>query len=527
MFFFTEKFHRFIYILALAIIACALPYSIFVVNAGIVTLSINWAVEAKWRDKIERFKNRPSLWVFLLIYLSIIISASFSDNISHAIREVQMWLPVFVIPVIVVTSHALSKREFQYVLLLFSFSIFYTTIEGLYTFIRDYDHIGLNVRYLSPYIAHIRLAILINISIVALWYLSISTNFFKSIVVRVLLLGFSIWFIAFLLILQSVTGIIIFVSLLFALVIRFAVKSESTLLKFGLLVCLLSSILLILSYLTHETDKYFTRHTVNFMKLPGKTVNGNSYLHDTLNKQYENGNLVWINICRVELNKEWNKKSDIPFDLKDKDGNKIEETAIRYLTSKGLTKDSVGLSKLDSTDIKLIENGVSSVIYREHKMGIYPRFYQLLWEIDMYKTFGTISGSSVVQRYVFLRSTWELIKKNVFFGVGVGDSKDKLLEYYENNEPNLKPESRKSSHNQYLFVWLSSGIFGLGIFLLGLLYPFIKERAYKYLLPLAFIFVLFFSMFSIETFELFLGSAFVAFFYSIFIFGYNFEQDAS
>jgi len=59
------------------------------------------------------------------------------------------------------------------------------------------------------------------------------------------------------------------------------------------------------------------------------------------------------------------------------------------------------------------------------------------------------------------------------------------------------------------------------------LYPFIKERAYNNLLPLTFIIVLLFSMFSIETFELFLGSAFVAFFYSIFIFGYNFEQDAS
>ncbi len=524
---FSEKTHHFIYISAFLVMACALPYSLFTVNVCLITLLSNWVLDFRWKEKIKRFQNTPTLWAFLLIYLSVVISFFYSENLIRANREIRMWLPMLIIPIVVATSQPLQKKEFKGILLLFSLSLSYTTFEGLYTFIRYFDQIGQNVRFLSPYLLHIRLSILINIAIFSLWYLSINKSFYNSILIRILLFALSIWFVVFLLILQSVTGIVIFVIVSILLLLWFAFRSKNTIVKYSLAVCFLSVFLLIVSYLTHEIDSYFTRSPINLENLPQKTINGNLYRHDTLSRQYENSHLVWINICDIELERGWQRVSKLPFNGKDNAGNNIAMTTIRYLASKGLTKDSIGLSKLDSIDVRKIENGVSSVIYRDHKIGFYPRFYQLLWEIDMYRTFGTISGSSVVQRFIFLKSTWGIIKSNFFFGVGVGDAKDELFKYYKENVPNLLQKSWKSTHNQYLYIWLTSGIVGLTMFLFGFLFPFFYKKMYRHLLPFTFIMILVISMFSIETFERFLGTSFIALFYSIFIFGYNFEQDAS
>lgn len=523
---FSAKIHRYLYFAALVVMACALPYSLFTVNVCFITLLSNWVLEFGWKEKVKRFKNNPALWSFLLIYLAIFISFFYSDNLIRAEREIRMWLPILIIPIVVATSQLLQKKEIKATLLLFCLSISFTTFQGLYIFVRHFDQIGQNVRFLSPYLLHIRLSLLINIAIFSLWYLSFSKSFFKSVLIRVLLSALSVWFVVFLLILQSVTGIVIFVIVSILLLLWFAFRSNSSIVKLGLSASFLLIFTLLIAYLVYNINRYYTRFPVDFTNLPEKTVNGNIYRHDMLNKQYENGHLVWINICDNELDRGWQRISKIPFSEKDKAGNSINKTAIRYLASKGLAKDSIGLSKLDSVDVRLIENGVSSVIYREHKVGFYPRFYQLLWEIDMYRTFGTISGSSVVQRYIFLKSTWGIIKKNLFFGVGIGDAKDELFKYYKANEPNLRQESWKSTHNQYLYIWLTSGLLGLTMFLFGFLFPFLNKKMYQHFLPFTFMLILLISMFSIETFERFLGTSFIAFFYSIFIFGYNFDQDA-
>jgi len=524
---FTKKNHRLIYISALSVMACAVPYSLFAVNVCLITLLSNWVLEFGWKEIIKRFKETPTLWAFLLIYLSIFFSFFYSENLIKADREVRMWLPMMIIPIVISTSLPLEKKEFKSILLLFCLSVSFTTFQGLFTFIKHFDQIGQDVRFLSPYILHIRLSILINVAIFSLWYLSFNKVFNTNILKRVLLLILSIWFVLFLFILQSVTGIVTFVIVSILSLLWLFFRSNNIKVKFALLVSFILLFLLLISYLTHEVDRYFTRSPIDLASLPQRTINGNLYRHDTLNKQYENSHLVWINISDIELERGWQRVSKIPFSGKDNAGNSIDKTAIRYLASKGLTKDSIGLSKLDSVDIRLIENGVSSVIYRFHRIGFYPRFYQLLWEIDMYNTFGTISGSSVVQRFVFLKSTWGIIKKNIFFGVGVGDAKDELFKYYKENVPNLSQESWKSTHNQYLYIWLTSGIVGLFMFLFGFFAPFFFKKMYRHFLPSTFIMILLISMFSITTFERFLATSFIALFYSIFIFGYNFEQDAS
>jgi len=285
------------------------------------------------------------------------------------------------------------------------------------------------------------------------------------------------------------------------------------------------STIFIIYYLFENVERYYSRQKIDFKNLPTYTVNGNKYFHDTTSRQYENGNFINVYISKTELERGWNKVSSIPFKGLDKSGQLIESTLIRYLTSKGLHKDSLGVAKLDSIDVKLIENGVSSVIFREHKAGVYPRLYQLLWEVDRYREEGIVSGSSIVQRFIYIKSAWQIIKDNPLFGVGLGDVKDVLFNYYKEHEKRLSVEDYKRPHNQFVTIILGSGIFGIILFLIGFFYPIIKRKVYNQFLPFVFIVIIILSMFSLETLEAHIGASFVALFYAIFIFGFNFETD--
>ena len=74
----------------------------------------------------------------------------------------------------------------------------------------------------------------------------------------------------------------------------------------------------------------------------------------------------------------------------------------------------------------------------------------------------------------------ELISRSLVFGVGVGDVQDKLNECYGKNiSSKIYTWRDYNSHNQYLFFWLSSGIFGFILFSVFLFYCFKKSLKYS------------------------------------------------
>lgn len=522
---FTPAIHRFFFIVGLAIALCALPFSPFALSVGIITIAVNWLLDGGWKYKLNRFILRKSLWAFLLIYASLIVGFFYSSNIGYAIKELKLWLPLLFLPVVLATSEPIQKGELKLIMILFCSSVLVATIISFVIFIRDYSLLGQNVRYISPFISHIRLALMVNLSIFLLTYMTFQRSYFQNKLVKLSLVLVAVWFVLFLFILQSVSGIVILVLVSTLLLIRWILTLKEPVLKFSVIVVLSFTFLFIFTYFAHTIDKFFTRNNIEYKTLPKTTINGNAYTHDTLRRQFENGNLVWVNICFSELKRGWDFARANHSDKNYKDYKIVEPTLIRYLTSKGLRKDSVGFSKLDSIDIKLIEGGVSSVIFREHKVGIYPRLYQMLWEIDNYNTFGNTNGSTLMQRYIYLKASWQIIKKNILFGVGTGDGKDSLIEYYKTSNVNLEQQYWFISHNQYLTVWIGSGLVGLAIFLFGLFFPVLFEKRGVCLPCLAFFAIMLLSMLSEDTFETHIGVSFCAIFYSIFFFSYDFQKD--
>jgi len=524
---FSARIHRFFFLLGLLVSLCALPYSPFALSVGLITMAVNWLLDGQWNVKLNRFLQRKAIWAFLLIYASMVVGFFYSEDINYAVKELKLWLPILIVPVILATSDPLKRSELKILLIMFCSAVFVASLIGLSIFIRDYSQLGYNVRYISPFISHIRFGLMIALSVFLLGYLAFQKEYFNSIKVKSILILVATWLVVFLFIMQSLMGIAVLVTISAILLIRWFFLMKEPFVKFSVIVGVVLLLFFSLSYLAHIVDKYFTRNPVDFKALPKVTINGNEYTHDTISRQYENGNLVWINICYPELVRGWAGVSNTPISGTNQDGQAIDFTLIRYLASKGLSKDSVGFSKLDTVDINLIKNSVTSVIYREHKIGLYPRLYQILLEIDNYATRGVVNGSTVMQRFTYLKASWQIIKKNILFGVGTGDGKNSLIEYYKKSGVDLEQKYWFLSHNQYLTVWIASGLIGLVMFLVGLLFPFFYEWKGSCSLCFIFLTIILLSMLTEDTFETHIGISFAALFYSLLFFGYDFLQDKS
>jgi O-antigen ligase len=96
------------------------------------------------------------------------------------------------------------------------------------------------------------------------------------------------------------------------------------------------------------------------------------------------------------------------------------------------------------------------------------RFKQLI-DKETYSNFKLENSTSV--RLSILACNVKLIKEKIYLGYGVGDVQDNLNQCYSSKAQHLA-KAKYNSHNQYLFLWLSSGLVGLAIFILYLFFYF-------------------------------------------------------
>jgi hypothetical protein len=246
------------------------------------------------------------------------------------------------------------------------------------------------------------------------------------------------------------------------------------------------------------------------------TLSGNGYTHYTEETLLENGHLVWINVCEEELRKEWNRRSTVNFDSLDRAGNELRVTLIRYISYRGMPKDSAAVSALSENDIKNIEKGFANPLYA-HPGTPRAKAYELAWQADRALKGANPSGHSVAQRLEFYRAATGIIKKNPWTGTGTGDVRNAYINEYNNNNTPLTEGYRMRSHNQYLSFAVTFGIPGMVIALALMLIPWlISPHRNRYLFAV-FISIIFLAMFNDDTFSSFTGATFFSYFYTLFL----------
>jgi hypothetical protein len=265
-------------------------------------------------------------------------------------------------------------------------------------------------------------------------------------------------------------------------------------------------------YIYHSVKTFYNIIEYNAGDIKKYTLSGNAYQHNFNNKMKENGNYVTLFICQEELIPLWNARSSKQYDSRTSAGFPLSSVIIRYMTSKGLTKDAEGFAQLSQKDIENIENEIPNYIYAQNKVSIYPRIYETIWEIDQYKITRNPNGKTLAQRIEQALLAGRIIKKNIWTGIGLGNSALAYKEVILETDSKLTPLKTGSSHNQYLNYLIRFGILGT-LYILGVLaWVFFKERKNNPFLITIFFVSMLFANFGEANWETFIGLNYFALF---------------
>jgi hypothetical protein len=512
-----KQFAFSIYYSGLLLLIAFLPLSKFVMSVSQFMIIGGWLIDGQLVDKFKRFFTSRLALLLVSVYMLHIAGLFYTTDFEYAIKDLRIKLPLLILPLLLSTGPKVSVRQFEYLL--------YALISGvtISTLISFFIYLGIivrpvnDIRDISIFISHIRLSLLCCLSVFAAAYLAVNRYRAGNYLYVFILLALSAWLIYFLFLIESLTGILIMMAGMMILPAWLFYRYGNMAVKIATLaVCILIP-LLATNYIMRVDESFNKSSQKNQAILAIKTASGNPYVHSIDNFETENGNRVWNYVCEEELQKEWNKRSKINYHGRDLKNQEIKYTLIRFLSSRDLTKDSVGVWKLTPAEIVSIEKGIANVDYQQ-KSSIRARVHQVIWEFKNAKIGHDPSGHSVIQRLEFWKAALGIIKQNLLTGVGTGDVPDAFKQQYVKTGSPLSEQWRLRSHNQYLSFAVAFGLTGAVWFIITLFYPLYKRSAKRDFLYVAFSLIAIISMLTEDTLETQAGVTFFALFNSLLLF---------
>jgi hypothetical protein len=484
--------HFYLHLTALTLLTVGVALSNVLMSIGTIWIISNWLIELDFSQKWQRLKTKKSALVILVFFLLLILSLFWSQNTSYGIHDLRVKLPLLVIPLVMASSKPLETKYLKYLAFVFIGIISFTTIFNFirFNFILDLTD---DIRLMSTFISHVRLAILINLALFLAAYLV-----YKNEMNRILGVVLLCWFIFYIYFSQILNGYLLFVLLGILTVVSLVLSLENKRLKqlsfsVGMVITIVIGV-----FTVNLLKSIKSVPAVDFSQLELYTANGNPYFHDTTSNQVENGHYIWLYVAVDELENEWNNRSSIRYDSLDAKDQPMFGTLIRYLTSKGLRKDSIGVHSLTELEVQQIEHGQTSISTNQ---GLKSKLSSFLIEYEMYQNNGNPNGFSLLQRLEHLKAAKELVKTAGFFGYGVGDVEDVFKRQYREMGSLLAPENQHRSHNQILTVWVTLGIVGVCLFIAVLILPFFEIKRMHFWQGIIFVSLIFSCLFQdlIET----------------------------
>ena len=506
-----ELFYR-VHVGALVLCAVFLPWSTAFLSLAQMLLVANWIVAGvvtrtapqRWSAALTK---APSL-VFLSFFLLHVVGLLWTTELGWGSDLVRILLPVLSLGAVLAGSERLNAASFRTILVLGAWSAVASTVFGV-VFSRASAE---DYRGLSMFISHIRLVLLLCFAIVVLlWDLRRGPRW--AMVGRLLAIGWSLYFINRL---GSIQGFFI-LAVLAAVALWYWLNNMKPMLRWAVRGALVLAPLVLLVVLLREVRVRTALPDAAVLALTPHSAGGERYEQDLRNAQQENGTHVWTHIAWKELRRTWARRSAMRFNEKDGRGHTLESTALRYLASRGLTKDSVGVMALTDEDVRAIERGVPNWKEGERSM-VQARFDEVLFELQNYRDKGTAGGHSMAMRLEFWRMGWSIAREHWDTGVGTGDTQLAFNEAYERQRTSLAPEWRHRAHNQYLTLWISFGVFGLLWSLLSWWWPAWALGAWRTPLFVAWALIFAISCLTDDTIETQAGATFFGFYYALLVF---------
>ncbi len=534
------------YLLGLLMVAVGLTLSPFLMGMSQFWLVLVWLVDASlpplkggqggFKNKFSRFWHNKAAVLLVAFYLMHVVGLLWTSDFEYALRDLRVKLPILVMPFVLSSMEPLDRKRFNLVMLVYVLSVFVATQVSFFTYLRhDYD----DVREISRFISHIRFCLNIVFCIAVIGYYlvknstarkkqvpepvegpskSVPSFDLKTAIDRFLQWFLILWFVYQIYIFESLSGYVILAAVaIVTAVYAFLRWQKGRGWRIAIAVLAIAAVVAGSLVVWHEMKPLLKVEPVDFAALEKKTAQGNDYWHDTVHNPVEDGRYVGLYYCRKELQEAWPQRSAVALADTAANGEVLEATLARYLTSKGLRKDAEGVMALTDDDIRNIEQGVANYNNWRHP-GLRARLSSTLFEYNLYRSYNNPNGGSLSQRIEFTRASFHLIGQHLWFGVGTGDVPQAFSQAYDEIHSPLDEEYRFRAHNQYLAIAVAFGLVGLAFFLFVLLYPWLASRKNHTYLYTVFLCIILLSMFPEDTLETQAGTMLFAFFTVLLLF---------
>ena len=517
------------YLLGLLMVAVGLTLSPFLMGMSQFWLVLVWVFDGlctkSIKNKLSRFWHNKAAVLLVAFYLIHVVGLLWTSDFQYAMRDLRVKLPILVMPFVLSSMEPLDRKRFDFVMLVYVLSVFIATQFSFVSYLRhNYE----DVREISHFISHIRFCLNIVFSMAVIGYYLYKRRVSKgkgvpSFGLKVVLDQFLMWFLllwfAYMVyILESLSGYVILAAVVIvSAVYAFLQWKKSRAWHIAVGAVALAVLVVAIVVVAHFVKPMLKVEPVDFTALEKTTAQGNPYWHDTIHNPVEDGKYVGLYYNRMELHEAWSRRSELPFEGTTTDGESLEATLARYLTSKDLRKDAQGVMALTDEDVKNIEQGVANYNNWKHP-GLRARLSSTLFEYHLYRHFNNPNGGSLSQRLEYTRASFHIIGRHPWFGVGTGDVPQAFAESYDEIHSPLKDEFRFRAHNQYLAIAVAFGLVGLAFFLFVLFYPWLASKRNHTYLYMVFLCVMLLSMFPEDTLETQAGVTLFAFFEAFLLF---------
>lgn len=482
---------------ALAVWAFMLPFwnlGMSVAMFFLLFVAVVSAIEKKKFVFLPILRN-PIYLSFLAVWFLILLGVFRGGENNLIWKEIKTLLPLVLAPLFLQNLNPISQSEESFI-----WKVFFSAV-GISALICV---VYATVKYPLPeprsaslFISHIRFSLMAVLALIGAWGLPglISLRFKIALSSVVCLFFFFV---------GTLTG---WGFLMVLIILLFASKSKRNKLIVVGSVFTLASVLLF--FLSRNID------STNFQPEQIQSARGEKYIHQSSNFQTENGNRIFVNIAPIELDNAWVARTNRPLLQKDARGQLVQTTLIRYLASKGFTKDAVGVQQLSDTDISNILAGNTNC-NEPHWNALEKRWHQIVFEYQTFQSGENPSGHSIFQRLEYYKGAKFIIERNFLFGVGQGNVKSAYSMAYKQTSPNLDEKVQHAVHNQFLSYWIAAGFAAILCFVVY--FYFMWKFARKNTLALAFVILAFLSCLTEDTLTTQPGVAFFAFFSTFFFF---------
>jgi O-antigen ligase len=118
----------FIYYSLLCLLAFTISLPFIFSSVCVFVLAFSWLLQFNAGEIKQRLRSRKAIWIWLAFYLLLAASYFYSENKQQSSFDIQLKLPMLVLPLIIGLGPRLKERRLEYILASFVSGIFFVAL---------------------------------------------------------------------------------------------------------------------------------------------------------------------------------------------------------------------------------------------------------------------------------------------------------------------------------------------------------------------------------------------------------------